>query len=87
MVKTKWDWMAYTAILAGQVAFIYELVEIIRTKDSNKFSWPFVLLGIVTSSLGLIYGFKNGLNPLIFTGILDAIISILLVVFKFCYSS
>ncbi len=85
MVKTKWDWMAYASIGLGQIAFIYELVDIINSKDSDKFTWPFVLLGIVTSGLGLAYGFKNKLMPLIITGIIDAILAIILLSLKLCY--
>ena len=40
MPKTKWDWMAYTASAGGQVAFIIELVDICRTKNGDKLSWP-----------------------------------------------
>ena len=71
MPKTKWDWMAYTAIGIGQVAFVYEMIDIVNSEDSTKFTWPFVILGLVTTSLGLIYGFKNKLMPLIITGIID----------------
>ncbi len=85
MAKTKWDWMAYTAVGIGQIAFIYEMVEIIRTENAKKFSWPFVLLGLVTSCLGLIYGFKNKLTPLIIMGIIDGILSIVLLSLKICY--
>ena len=85
MVKTKWDWMAYAAIGIGQIAFIYEMVEIVSAEDSTKFTWPFVLLGLVTSCLGLIYGFKNKLVPLIITGVIDAILSIVMLSLKICY--
>ena len=85
MVKTKWDWMAYTAIGIGQVAFVYEMIDIVNSEDSTKFTWPFVILGLVTSSLGLIYGFKNKLMPLIITGIIDAVLSIVMLSLKICF--
>ena len=85
MPKTKWDWMAYASIGIGQIAFIYEMIDIINSEDSTKFTWPLVILGLVTSSLGLIYGFKNKLMPLIVTGIIDAVLSIVMLSLKICF--
>ncbi len=78
MPKTKWDWMAYTASAGGQVAFIIELVDICRTKNGDKLSWPFTILGLMASVLGLAYGVKNKLKPLILISIFDVILSIAL---------
>ena len=39
MVKTKWDWMAYAAIGIGQIAFIYEMIDIVNSEDSTKFTF------------------------------------------------
>ena len=75
MPKTKWDWMAYTASAGGQVAFIIELVDICRTKNGDKLSWPFTILGLMASVMGLVYGLKNKLKPLILISIFDVILA------------
>lgn len=85
MPKTKWDWMAYTASAGGQIAFIIELVDIYRTKNGDKLSWPFTILGLMASVLGLAYGVKNKLKPLILISIFDVILSIALVFVKILY--
>ena len=85
MPKTKWDWMAYTASAGSQVAFIIELVDICRTKNGDKLSWPFTMLGLMASVLGLAYGVKNKLKPLILISIFDLILSIALVFAKIVY--
>ena len=44
-MRTNWDWMAYLATIGGQVAFVYEMVEICQKKDGEKLSWPFAING------------------------------------------
>ena len=85
MVATTNDWLAYTAIAGNQIALVYELIIIIKNKDADKFSWGFVVLSIISSILGFIFGLKNKIKPIIITGIIDIIISVLLVIFKLLY--
>ena len=82
MPKTQWDWMAYVATIGGQFAFIYELVDICRKGEGDKLSWPFTIMAMVASMLGLAYGLRNQLTPLVITGIVDVILSIALIIIK-----
>ena len=85
MPKTIGDWMAYTSSAVGQVAFIIELVDICRTKNGDKLSWPFTILGLMASVMGLAYGLKNKLKPLILISIFDVILATALVFVKIVY--
>ena len=82
MSKTSWDWMAYVATIGIQLAFIWELVDMCQKGDTNKLSWTFVVAGVVASGLGLAYGAKNALVPIIVSGIVDVLLSLILLGIK-----
>ena len=82
MSKTSWDWMAYVATIGMQLAFIWELVDMCQKGETSKLSWEFIVAGVVASGLGLAYGAKNGLVPIIVSGIVDILLSLLLLGIK-----
>ena len=82
MAKTKGDWMVYLAVFSVQAGFIYELCDMCQEGEMNKLSWVFVLIGFLASALGLIYGIINKITPFIITGIIDVVLSTVLLSIK-----
>ncbi len=75
---TSWDWMAYTATIGMQIAFVWELIDMCQKKEMNKLSWVYVSSALIASTLGFLYGWKNGLIPIMVSGVVDILLSLTL---------
>lgn len=77
--------VGFVAAFCTTVAFVPQLVRVIRLRSAREISLPTFLLFSVGVSLWLIYGLRIGSNPVIFSNIFTLMLSVSILFLKLRY--
>lgn len=75
----------FAAAFCTTVAFIPQLVQIVRLRSAREISLPTFLLFSVGVFLWLVYGLRTGSKPVIVSNILTLVLSLSILILKLRY--
>ncbi len=77
--------LGFTAAVCTTVAFVPQLVRVIRLRSAREISLPTFLLFSVGVFLWLIYGLRTGSKPVIVSNIVTLFLSLSILILKLRY--
>ncbi len=84
MNEGKLPGLAYFIAVINQLAVVAEMWHVLKTKEDTP--WSVVVLTVTSSILGLWYGYANRLLPLVYMGIIDVVLAVVLTGIKLHYA-
>ena len=85
MSKSSVELVGFMAAFCTTVAFVPQLVRVMRLRSAREISTPTFLLFSVGVLLWLIYGLRIGSNPVIFSNSCTLILSLSILLIKLRY--
>jgi len=78
--------IAYLAMLIGSASLLPQIVKVSRLKKADEISLTWLLMGLASSVLWIIYAWKNNLRSQAIATILGSIPLVTLIVLKHTFS-